>query len=133
MTTPEVDAAYGRTVRELSDRIVTAQKPIRVLDAIKWDAGVEEAFFAAGGKEHSSFQAELTKDAEEIPLEVTLPEGEGVYELAATDGLLRVHFDPQGRVRYAPRLRIRGLETATSGRTRTGRFCPLFHAISTAN
>ena len=36
-------------------------------------------------------------------------EGEGVYELEAKDGLLRAQFDPVGRIRYAPRLRIRGL------------------------
>ncbi|MDX1434780.1 MAG: flavohemoglobin expression-modulating QEGLA motif protein, partial [Gammaproteobacteria bacterium] len=38
---------YRRTVRELSDRIVAAQRPIRILDAIKWDADVQAGFFAA--------------------------------------------------------------------------------------
>jgi uncharacterized protein (TIGR02421 family) len=47
--TPTPD--YRQTVRELSDRLVTAQRPIRVLDAIKWSAAVEEAFFAAGARE----------------------------------------------------------------------------------
>ena len=28
---------YQQTIRSLSDRIVEAQTPIRVLDAIKWD------------------------------------------------------------------------------------------------
>lgn len=51
MTTNATDASYRQTVRELSDRIVTAQQPIRVLDAIKWDAGVEKTFFAAGARE----------------------------------------------------------------------------------
>ena len=36
---------YRETIRELSDRIVEAQRPIRILDAIKWDAGVQQAFF----------------------------------------------------------------------------------------
>ena len=36
---------YRATVRELSDRIVEAQRPIRILDAIKWDASIERAFF----------------------------------------------------------------------------------------
>ncbi|MFN3234575.1 MAG: flavohemoglobin expression-modulating QEGLA motif protein [Gammaproteobacteria bacterium] len=33
------------TIRELSDRIVTAQAPIRILDAIKWGDDVREEFF----------------------------------------------------------------------------------------
>jgi uncharacterized protein (TIGR02421 family) len=43
--------AYETTVRTLSDRLVEAQRPIRILDAIKWDDDIERAFFAAGGKE----------------------------------------------------------------------------------
>lgn len=42
---------YRQTVRELSDCIVEAQRPIRILDAIKWDASVQDAFLAAGGRE----------------------------------------------------------------------------------
>lgn len=34
-------------IRELSDRLVTAQKPIRILDAIKWGPEVKAAFFAS--------------------------------------------------------------------------------------
>ena len=30
-------------IKRLSGRIVEAQKPIRILDAIKWDHSVEEA------------------------------------------------------------------------------------------
>lgn len=37
--------AYEQVVRELSDRIVAAQRPIRVLDALKWGPKVEEYFF----------------------------------------------------------------------------------------
>lgn len=36
---------YQKVIRELSDRIVSAQKPIRILDALKWDASVQEYFF----------------------------------------------------------------------------------------
>jgi uncharacterized protein (TIGR02421 family) len=32
-------------IRALSDRIVQAQRPIRILDAIKWDAEIQETFF----------------------------------------------------------------------------------------
>ncbi len=39
-------SAYESMVRGLSDRLVEAQRPIRVLDAIKWDDDIERAFFA---------------------------------------------------------------------------------------
>src|SRR5437868_11558197 len=42
---------YESMVRNLSDRLVEAQRPIRILDAIKWDDDVERAFFAAGCRE----------------------------------------------------------------------------------
>lgn len=34
-----------RVIHALSERIVKAQKPIRILDAIKWDPSVKETFF----------------------------------------------------------------------------------------
>jgi uncharacterized protein (TIGR02421 family) len=43
--------SYRLTIRELSDQIVEAQRPIRILDAIKWDGDVQKAFFAGGCKE----------------------------------------------------------------------------------
>ena len=36
---------YQLTVRALSDRIVEAQTPIRILDAVKWDDSIRQAFF----------------------------------------------------------------------------------------
>lgn len=42
---------YQQTVRDLSDRIVEAQSPIRVLDAIKWDDTVKADFFKHKAKE----------------------------------------------------------------------------------
>lgn len=42
---------YETLVRQLSDRLVEAQRPIRILDAIKWDDSVERAFFAADARE----------------------------------------------------------------------------------
>ena len=42
---------YQRTIRTLSDRIVLAQTPIRVLDAVKWDDSIRQGFFKAKGKE----------------------------------------------------------------------------------
>src|SRR5262245_50891303 len=43
--------AYETLVRGLSDRLVEAQRPIRVLDAIKWDDDIERAFFEKGCRE----------------------------------------------------------------------------------
>ena len=40
---------YQSLVRALSDRIVEAQNPIRVLDAVKWDETVRRAFLDARG------------------------------------------------------------------------------------
>lgn len=41
---------YENVVRGLSDRLVEAQRPIRILDAIKWDDEVERAFIARGSR-----------------------------------------------------------------------------------
>jgi uncharacterized protein (TIGR02421 family) len=49
---------YQATVRQLSDRIVAAQVPIRILDAIKWDEGVQRAFFADGCRNQPKVDAE---------------------------------------------------------------------------
>ena len=42
---------YQSIVRALSDRIVEAQTPVRVLDAVKWDENTRQGFFAAKGRE----------------------------------------------------------------------------------
>lgn len=45
MTNGEILGEYEQAIRELSEHIVTAQKPIRILDSLKWDAEIEEQFF----------------------------------------------------------------------------------------
>ena len=47
MTTPPTKSTYLTEVKLLSDRIVKAQQPIRILDAIKWDDAIKHAFFAS--------------------------------------------------------------------------------------
>jgi uncharacterized protein (TIGR02421 family) len=42
---------YRETIRSLSDRLVAAQAPVRILDAIKWDESVERNFFEQGARE----------------------------------------------------------------------------------
>lgn len=49
---------YAQRVRRLSDRLVAAQKPIRILDAVKWDEAVERDFFARRAEELPAVTAE---------------------------------------------------------------------------
>jgi len=49
---------YGETVRAISDAIVEAQGPVRVLNAIKWDESAREAFFASGCREQPAIDAD---------------------------------------------------------------------------
>jgi uncharacterized protein (TIGR02421 family) len=42
---------HEQTIRALSERLVEAQRPIRILDAVKWDDAVERTFFAQGARE----------------------------------------------------------------------------------
>jgi uncharacterized protein (TIGR02421 family) len=48
---------YEETVRAISDAIVDAQGPVRVLNAIKWDDQVRETFFASGCREQPPVDA----------------------------------------------------------------------------
>lgn len=36
---------HEHTIRELSDKLIRVQQPIRILDAIKWDDSIKDAFF----------------------------------------------------------------------------------------
>ena len=42
---------YRDTIKQLSDRIVEAQRPIKVLSTINWDDSIKEKFFATEFKE----------------------------------------------------------------------------------
>lgn len=50
MSRSKANAEYRQTIRALSDRLVEAQTPIRVLDAIKWDETIREDFLRARGR-----------------------------------------------------------------------------------
>jgi len=57
---------YRDTIKELSDRIVEAQRPIKVLNAINWDDSIKDKFFASDFKElpaidHAYYEARDTK------------------------------------------------------------------------
>ena len=47
MPVSENNTKYLELVRELSDRIVEAQRPIRILDGIKWCNAVRGGLFAS--------------------------------------------------------------------------------------
>lgn len=49
---------YQETVRQLSERLVQAQQEIRILDAIKWDDGIEQQFFASHCKEQPAVDSQ---------------------------------------------------------------------------
>jgi uncharacterized protein (TIGR02421 family) len=70
-------SGYHQVIHELSERIVAAQKPIRVLDAIKWNAKIQEQFFLDKCKklpgitsdyyaEHNPLQFDPVKKLEEF-------------------------------------------------------------------
>jgi uncharacterized protein (TIGR02421 family) len=48
---PDELPPYHRTIRLLSDRIVEAQRPMRILDACKWGDEIERDFLAHDGNE----------------------------------------------------------------------------------
>jgi len=45
MPNGDILGEYEQAIYELSELLVAAQKPIRILDSLKWDASVEEYFF----------------------------------------------------------------------------------------
>lgn len=45
------DPAYLERLKQLSTRLVSLQKPIRILDAIKWPTGIEQRFREQQGRE----------------------------------------------------------------------------------
>ncbi|CCQ12837.1 FIG00487266: hypothetical protein [Pseudoalteromonas luteoviolacea B = ATCC 29581] len=47
---PTAKQTYQQNLKQLSDRLVAIQQPIRILDAIKWPAQWREEFFAKGEK-----------------------------------------------------------------------------------
>jgi uncharacterized protein (TIGR02421 family) len=53
--------SYKEKIRKLSDRIVEAQRPIRVLDSVKWNPKIEADFFADKGKSLPKVDADYYK------------------------------------------------------------------------
>ncbi|MFI4937055.1 MAG: flavohemoglobin expression-modulating QEGLA motif protein [Candidatus Berkiellales bacterium] len=53
---------YQKNIKYLSDEIVRAQTPIRILDAIKWNLQIKETFFANKFKEQPPITAAYYQD-----------------------------------------------------------------------
>ena len=67
MSTERANPRYLESVRALSDRIVDAQRPIRILDAIKWNSGIRQEFFDSRCKALPAVDADYYRD--HCPLE----------------------------------------------------------------
>lgn len=86
---------YQQTIRMLSDRIVLAQTPIRVLDAVKWDENIRKGFLKAKGKEMPAVDRDyylnrpLTFDSSKVKLEFQNIERDITRQLG--------QFNPVGR------------------------------------
>ncbi|MDE0803044.1 MAG: flavohemoglobin expression-modulating QEGLA motif protein [Acidimicrobiales bacterium] len=52
------EESYEAAVRSISDAIVDAQGPVRILNAIKWDDDVRDRFFASGCREQPAVDAD---------------------------------------------------------------------------
>ncbi|WP_040261993.1 MULTISPECIES: flavohemoglobin expression-modulating QEGLA motif protein [Pseudomonas] len=87
---------YQQTVRTLSDRIVAAQTPIRILDAVKWDDDIRQRFLKAKGKalpevDRAWYQARpLGFDAAEVRIEFQAIERDITRQLG--------QFNPVGQI-----------------------------------
>ncbi len=51
--------AYLERLKALSGRLVALQKPIRILDAVKWPSELEKRFMASGGRELPAVDVEF--------------------------------------------------------------------------
>lgn len=90
------DANYRETVRSLSDRVVSAQRGIRILDAIAWDDDVRLAFFESGCEREPAIDSDYYASR---PLgfdPVVLREEFAAIERDVTAQLGR--FNPAGRI-----------------------------------
>jgi uncharacterized protein (TIGR02421 family) len=87
---------YQTTLRSLSDRLVEAQRPLRILDSLRWEGSVEQAFFAAGCRELPS----VTRDCycrRPLPFDPTRKREE-LFALEADLCRRLGDHDPAGRI-----------------------------------
>lgn len=80
---------YRETVRRLSDRIVAAQRPIKVLGAINWDDRIKEDFFGSGFKEQPKVDHDYY-----LAREIKLDPDETRSELLDLEADIAAHLGP---------------------------------------
>lgn len=130
------DDNYAQLIKQLSDRIVLAQEPIRILDAIKWDEEIQQDFFANKARQQPKVDAQYYKrnpleyDASALRKTFRLIEADARSELGETD--------PAGRIlrrmcceyaRVLDMLEARGTEAFTEASQELyGRSSDTFHA-----
>lgn len=87
---------YQQTIRDLSDRLVKAQQPIRVLDAIKWGPEIKEAFFASNCKELPPVDASYYQQ-QNLSIDISSKKEE-FYNLERDVRRLLGQFSPVGHI-----------------------------------
>ena len=77
----EILTEYQQAIRELSEKIVNAQKPIRILNALKWDREIQEYFFKHKFKKLPPVNREYY--LEKVPLDFDARNGKNFMKLNA--------------------------------------------------
>ncbi len=63
---------HQKMIRQLSDRIVAAQRPIRILDALKWHPHIKEEFFHNKFKKLPNVDASYYTQNNPLPFNIFL-------------------------------------------------------------
>ncbi len=86
--------SYKERVAGLAERIVVAQKPIRVLDCVKWDGSVLDAFRSSGYKQlpRIEYSANLGYDPERKKAELAEIESDVRRDLGHDDAIADILF-----------------------------------------
>ena len=96
MVTTSSSNRYKETIRELSDSIVAAQAPIRILDAIKWDTETRNDFFKNGFKKQPAIDLSYYENR---PLGYDTHEKYKQFHLIEREITRRLgHFNPVGQI-----------------------------------
>ncbi len=86
---------YQEDIKALSDAIVNAQTPIRILDAVKWDNKIKEKFFAQKCKEQPDVNAEYYRQN----VNLDWPKQRQLFHLIERAATKRLgQFNPVGQI-----------------------------------